>query len=325
MTVTIIRRIGQAFLVVVVMSLIVFVGVSSIGDPTYMFVSPDADAAEIQRVIETFGFDRPIWERYWLFVQGAITGDLGNSYIFGQPAMGLILQRMPATLELAFAALFLAIVVGIPLGLYAGLRPESIGARAIMTGSIVGFSLPSFWVGIMLILGFAVLLGWLPATGRGDTVSIAGLELSFLTWDGLKHLALPAFNLALLKISLVIRLTRAGVREAIHMDYIKFARAKGLSSRRIVGVHLLKNIMIPVVTVLGLEFGSLIAFSVVTETIFAWPGMGKLLIESIQTLDRPIIVAYLMLIVFVFVIINLLVDLIYAVLDPRVRIAGQEG
>ncbi len=325
MTVTIIRRIGQAFLVVVVMSLIVFVGVSSIGDPTYMFVSPDADAAEIQRVIETFGFDRPIWERYWLFVQGAVTGDLGNSYIFGQPAMGLILQRMPATLELAFAALFLAIVLGIPLGLYAGLRPDSLGARAIMTGSIVGFSLPSFWVGIMLILGFAVLLGWLPATGRGDTVSIAGLELSFFTWDGLKHLALPAFNLALLKISLVIRLTRAGVREAIHMDYIKFARAKGLSPSRIVGVHLLKNIMIPVVTVLGLEFGSLIAFSVVTETIFAWPGMGKLLIESIQTLDRPIIVAYLMLIVFVFVIINLLVDLIYAVLDPRVRIAGQEG
>ena len=325
MTVTIIRRLGQALLVVLAMSLLVFIGVSAIGDPIYMFASPDADAAEIQRIIETFGFDKPMWQRYLLFLQGAVTGDLGNSYIFGQPAMQLILQRMPATLELAFSALFMAIVLGIPLGLYAGLKPDTIGAKAIMTGSIVGFSLPSFWVGIMLMLLFAVILGWLPSTGRGDTVEVLGIELSFLTWDGLQHLALPAFNLALLKISLVIRLTRAGVREAIHMDYIKFARAKGLSSRRIVGVHLLKNIMIPVVTVLGLEFGSLIAFSVVTETIFAWPGMGKLLIEAIQTLDRPIVVAYLMLIVFVFVIINLLVDLIYAMLDPRVRVSGSEG
>ena len=325
MTVTIIRRLGQAVLVVVAMSLLVFVGVSSIGDPTYMFVSPDADAEEIRRVIETFGFDRPIWERYWLFVQGAVTGDLGNSYIFGQPAMGLILERMPATLELAFAALFLAVVIGLPLGLYAGLRPDSVVSKTIMAGSIVGFSLPTFWVGIMLMLLFAVILGWLPSTGRGDTVDVLGIDVSFLTRDGLTHLALPAFNLALLKISLVIRLTRAGVREAIHMDYIKFARAKGLSGRRIVGVHLLKNIMIPVVTVLGLEFGSLIAFSVVTETIFAWPGMGKLLIESIQTLDRPVIVAYLMLIVFVFVVINLVVDLAYAMLDPRVRVTGREG
>ncbi|MEM0908323.1 MAG: ABC transporter permease, partial [Pseudomonadota bacterium] len=190
---------------------------------------------------------------------------------------------------------------------------------------IVGFSLPTFWVGIMLILIFAVMLGWLPSTGRGDTVDVLGVELSFLTLDGLKHLALPAFNLALLKISLVIRLTRAGVREAVHMEYMKFARAKGLSPTRIVGIHLLKNILIPVVTVLGLEFGSLIAFSVVTETIFAWPGMGKLLIESIQTLDRPVIVAYLMLIVFVFVVINLIVDLVYAMLDPRVRLSGQRG
>ena len=325
MTVTIIRRLMQSMIVVVVMSLIVFVGVSSIGDPTYMFVSPDATAAEIARVRESFGFDRPIWERYLLFVQGALSGDLGNSYVFNQPAMQLILDRMPATLELAFAALFLAVVLGIPLGLYAGLYPDSPLAKAIMTGSIIGFSLPTFWVGIMMILVFAVMLGWLPSTGRGDTVDVFGVPLSFLTLDGLAHLALPAFNLALLKISLVIRLTRAGVREAVHMDYMKFARAKGLSPQRIVGLHLLKNILIPVVTVLGLEFGSLIAFSVVTETIFAWPGMGKLLIEAIQTLDRPIIVAYLMLIVFVFVIINLIVDLVYAMLDPRVRVSGQKG
>ncbi|MEM8552874.1 MAG: ABC transporter permease [Pseudomonadota bacterium] len=325
MTVTIIRRLMQSALVIVVMSVIVFVGVSVIGDPTYMFVSPDADAEEIARVQQQFGFDRPIWERYLLFVQGALTGDLGNSYVFGQPAMQLILERMPATLELAFAALFLAVVIGIPLGLYAGLRPDGVGSKIIMTGSILGFSLPTFWVGIMLILVFAVMLGWLPSTGRGDTVSVLGVPLSFLTLDGLSHLALPAFNLALLKISLVIRLTRAGVREAVHMDYMKFARAKGLSPHRVIGLHLLKNILIPVVTVLGLEFGSLIAFSVVTETIFAWPGMGKLLIESIQTLDRPIVVAYLMMIVFVFVIINLIVDLVYAVLDPRVRLSGQKG
>lgn len=323
MTVTIIRRIMQSLLVVVAMSLIVFVGVSVIGDPTYMFVSPDADDAEVARVIKEFGFDRPIWERYLLFVKGALAGDLGNSYMFNQSAMHLILERMPATLELAFAALFLAVVLGIPLGLYAGLKPDSPFSKLIMTGSIVGFSLPTFWVGIMLILIFAVMLGWLPSTGRGDTVDVLGVRVSFLTWDGLRHLILPAFNLALLKISLVIRLTRAGVREAVHMDYIKFARAKGLAPGRIVGVHLLKNILIPVVTVLGLEFGSLIAFSVVTETIFAWPGMGKLLIEAIQTLDRPIIVAYLMLIVFLFVIINLVVDLIYAMLDPRVRLAGR--
>lgn len=323
MTVTIIRRLLQSLVVVVAMSLIVFVGVSLVGDPVYMFISPDADQAEIDRVIREFGFDRPIWERYVLFVEGALSGDLGRSYIFGEPAIKLILQRMPATLELAFAALLMAIVLGIPLGLYAGLRPDTPAAKTIMAGSILGFSLPTFWVGIMLILLFAVMLGWLPSTGRGETVEVLGVRVSFLTWDGLRHLILPAFNLALLKISLVIRLTRAGVREAVHQDYIKFARAKGLSSRRIVGLHLLKNILIPVVTVLGLEFGTLIAFSVVTETVFAWPGMGKLLIESIQALDRPIIVAYLMVIVFLFVVINLVVDLLYAVLDPRVRLSSR--
>jgi peptide/nickel transport system permease protein len=192
-----------------------------------------------------------------------------------------------------------------------------------MAGSIVGFSLPSFWVGLVLIMIFAVMLGWLPSTGRGSTATFLGMESSLFTIDGLRHIFLPALNLALLNISLVIRLTRAGTREAMHQDYIKFARAKGLSNRRIVGIHLLKNIMIPVVTVLGLEFGGLIAFSVVTETIFAWPGMGKLLIDSIQQLDRPVIVAYLIIIVLFFVLINLVVDIIYSLLDPRVRLGGQ--
>ena len=313
----------QSGLVVVAMSLIVFFGVNVIGDPVHMFVNPEADQAEIERVIRDLGLDRPIHEQYGYFVLGALEGDLGRSFVFGEPALKLIIQRMPATLELAFLALLMAVVIGIPLGLYAGLKPETWTSKTIMAGSILGFSLPTFWVGIMLIMVFAVMLGWLPSTGRGDTVEIFGLDVSFLTLDGLRHLFLPAFNLALLKISLVIRLTRAGTREAVHQDYIKFARAKGLSSRRIVFVHLLRNILIPVVTVLGLEFGSLIAFSVVTETVFAWPGMGKLLIESIQQLDRPVIVAYLMMIVFLFVVINLIVDILYSVLDPRVRLQDQ--
>jgi peptide/nickel transport system permease protein len=191
-----------------------------------------------------------------------------------------------------------------------------------MAGSILGFSLPTFWVGLMLIMIFSVFLGWLPSTGRGHTTLLLGVPVSFLNWDGLVHLMMPALNLALFKLSLLIRLTRAGTREAMLQDYVKFARAKGLPLRRIVGVHVLKNILIPIVTVIGLEFGSLIAFAIVTETIFAWPGMGKLLIDSINVLDRPVIVAYVLIIVCMFVIINLIVDLLYSLLDPRVRLAG---
>ncbi|MEL6482096.1 MAG: ABC transporter permease, partial [Pseudomonadota bacterium] len=250
-------------------------------------------------------------------------GDLGNSYVFGTPALTLILDRAGATFELAFVSLMIAVAFGIPLGLYAGLNPDSRLSRGIMATSILGFSLPTFWVGLVLIIVFAVELGMLPSTGRGDVASFLGIQSSIFTLDGLSHILLPATNLALLNLALVIRLTRAGVREAWAQDYIKFARAKGLSERRIVNVHLMKNILIPVVTVLGLEFGSLIAFSVVTETIFSWPGMGSLLIESILVLDRPVIVAYLMMIVLVFVIINLAVDILYSILDPRVRLSEQ--
>lgn len=325
MTVFLIRRLMQSVVVVFIMSLVVFLGVNVVGDPVDMLVSSDATQEEIDAVIRSFGLDRPIWEQYWRFVVGALSGDLGKSFIHGTPALPLILERMPATIELALTALFMSIVLGIPLGLYAGLKPDAFSSRSIMAGSIVGFSLPTFWVGLMLIMIFAVMLGWLPSTGRGETAVFLGMRSSLFTWDGLTHVLLPALNLALLKISLVIRLTRAGTREAIHHDYIKFARAKGLSPRRIIGLHLLKNIMIPVVTVLGLEFGSLIAFSVVTETIFAWPGMGKLLIDSIQQLDRPVIVAYLIIIVLFFVLINLLVDILYSILDPRVRLGDQKA
>jgi peptide/nickel transport system permease protein len=306
----IIRRVLQSLVVVLVMSLVVFVGVHLVGDPVHILISDDMTQAEIDAFIRRLGLDRPVHEQYFHFLANAARGDLGNSFVHGEPALKLILQRMPATLELAFAAFTLAIVFGIPLGMYAGLRPESPASRAIMAGSILGFSLPTFWVGLMLIMVFAVILGWLPSTGRGD----------FMTWDGLRHLALPAFNLALFKMALVTRLARAGTREAALQDYVKFARAKGLSPSRVVLVHVLKNILVPVVTVLGLELGGLIAFSVVTETVFAWPGMGKLLIDSIQRLDRPVVVAYLVITVLMFVVINLVVDLLYSALDPRVRL-----
>jgi peptide/nickel transport system permease protein len=325
MTAFILRRLMQSAAVVMVMSMIVFFGVNVVGDPVYMLINPQADQKEIEAAIRALGLDRPIWEQYLHFVGGALKGDLGKSFIFGESAMKVIIQRMPATLELAFAAIIMAIFLGIPLGLYAGLRPDSKISKSIMAVSILGFSLPTFWVGLMMIMVFAVILGWLPSTGRGPTATYFGITSSLFTLKGMQHLVLPALNLALLKISLVIRLTRAGTREAIHQDYIKFARAKGLSPRRVIGVHLLKNILIPVITVLGLEFGNLVAFSVVTETIFAWPGMGKLLISSIQTLDRPVIVAYLIMIVLMFVIINLIVDVLYSILDPRVRLGEQKA
>ena len=325
MTAFILRRLMQSAVVVFVMSLIVFFGVHVVGDPVYLLINPQADQKDIEAAIKSLGLDRPIYEQYWHFLLGALKGDLGKSFIFGESALKVIFDRLPATLELAFAAVFMAIVLGIPLGLYAGLKPESTASKAVMAGSIVGFSLPTFWVGLMLIMVFAVMLGWLPSTGRGPTATYFGVTSSLFTLKGLQHLLLPALNLALLKISLVIRLTRAGTREAIHQDYIKFARAKGLTPRRIVGVHLLKNILIPVVTVLGIEFGNLVAFSVVTETIFAWPGIGKLLIGSIQSLDRPVIVAYLIMIVLMFVVINLVVDIIYSLLDPRVRLGEQSA
>ena len=320
MTVFIIRRLMQSAVVVLVMSFLVFGGVNIVGDPVEMMVSDEADQEERERVIRSMGLDKPWYVQYGLFVANALKGDLGNSFVYGEPALQLIVQRIPATFELAIAALLMAIVIGIPLGVIAGLKPESRFSKVIMAGSILGFSLPTFWVGLMFIMLFAVMLGWLPSTGRGDTVPFLGMQMSFLTLDGLSHLLMPAVNLALFKISLVIRLARAGTREVVHQDYIKFARAKGLSPRRIIFVHLMKNILIPVVTVLGLEFGGLIAFSVVTETVFAWPGMGKLIIDSINSLDRPVIVAYLMIIVLIFVVINLVVDVLYSILDPRVRL-----
>ncbi|MBI2295824.1 MAG: ABC transporter permease [Betaproteobacteria bacterium] len=319
------RRLLQSLIVLFVMSALVFAGVYAIGNPVDILINPQADQAEIARATAALGLDLPLWRQYWTFLSGAIAGDLGKSFVSNVPAVHLILERMPATIELALAATLAAVVLGIPLGLLAGLKPDSWVGKTIMAGSILGFSLPTFWVGLMLIMVFSVWLGWLPTTGRGATVEVLGVPVSILTWDGIRHVLMPATNLALFKLSLLIRLTRAGTREALAQDYVRFARAKGLAMERVVRVHVLKNIMIPIVTVTGLEFGSVIAFAIVTETIFAWPGMGKLLIDSINVLDRPVIVAYLLIIVFLFVAINLAVDLAYTALDPRVRLSGRSA
>lgn len=318
----IIRRLLQAVLVMAVMSGLVFVGLYVVGDPVSMMASAEASELERDAIRASFGLDKPLWQQYGIFMSHALRLDFGKSFLTGQSAMGLILERMPATLELAVVSMGLSIVVGVPLGIWAGLRPQALSTRGIMTGSVLGFSLPNFWVGLMLIMVFAVYLGWLPASGRGATVNIGPLDLSVLTLDGWSRLLLPAVTIALAKGALIIRVTRAATREALPMDYIKFARAKGLGWSRILRVHLLKNIMIPIITVGGLEFGQVVAFAVVTETIFAWPGMGKLLLDSIITIDRPVVVAYLILIVFFLVMLNLAVDILYSVLDPRVRLQG---
>lgn len=321
----IIRRLMQALLVMLVMSGLVFVGLYVIGDPVDMMASPEASQIDRDAIRQNFGLDKPLWEQYAVFMSHAVRLDFGKSFLTGQPAMHLILERAPATLELACVAMLMAVLVGVPLGMLAGLRPDAVSSRGIMTGSVLGFSLPNFWVGLMLIMVFAVQLGWVPAGGRGDVGHLGRLDLSVLTRDGWAHIVLPALTIALAKAALLIRVTRAATREALPMDYIKFARAKGLRWGRILRVHLLKNILIPIVTITGLEFGQVVSFAVVTETIFAWPGMGKLLIDSIVTLDRPVVVAYLILIVFFLVMLNLLVDILYSVLDPRVRLQGAKA
>lgn len=324
MTLWLLRRVGQAVLVMLLMTLIVFVGLNAIGNPVDILIGEDLNQAERLQAIARLGLDQPLWQQYLSFLDGALHGHLGKSFVHHEDALQLILQRLPATFELAFSALLMAIVIGVPLGLFAGLYPDHFASRLMMTGSIVGFSLPSFWVALMLIMLFSVHLGWLPASGRGATREWLGIQWSWLTLDGWQHLLLPALNLALFKISLVLRLTRAGVREILPQDFVKFARAKGLSPLRVTLMHVLRNTLIPLVTVLGLELGSTIAYAVVTESIFAWPGAGKLILDSINTLDRPVVVAYLMVVVVIFVCLNLLVDVLYRLLDPRVRLEGAQ-
>ncbi|MEI8144536.1 MAG: ABC transporter permease [Alphaproteobacteria bacterium] len=314
-----VQRLLQAMAVMIAMSLLVFVGVHFIGNPIDVLIAPDVPQNIRLETIALYGLDRPLWEQYAAFVGRLLRGDFGRSFVFNVPVLDLIMGRLPATLELVLIATLGATLVGVPLGIYAGYKPDSVVAKSIMALSILGFSVPTFWIGIILILTFAVNLEWLPAGNRGETVDIFGVGWSFLTLDGLKHMALPALNLSFFKLAMMIRLARAGTREVMLTDTVKFARAAGLTEGTILRRHVLKLIAIPIVTVFGLELGSTLAFAVVTETIFSWPGVGRLIIESITVLDRPVMVAYLVLVALLFILINLTVDVVYALIDPRLR------
>jgi peptide/nickel transport system permease protein len=290
----VIQRLIQAALVMLAMSALVFVGVYAIGNPIDVLISPDATQDIRAATIRHYGLDLPLWQQYLAFLGRLLQGDLGRSFVLNIPVLDLVLSR-----------------------------PESPLSKGIMAASVLGFSVPTFWVGLILILTFAVNLDWLPAGQRGPTVEVLGVGWSFLTLEGLQFLALPALNLSLFKLAMMIRLSRAGTREVMLSDTVKFARAAGLSEFTILRRHVLRLISIPLVTVFGLEFGSTLAFAVVTETIFSWPGVGKLIIDSITSLDRPVMVGYLVLVAFLFVTINLVVDLTYALLDPRLRRGGR--
>jgi peptide/nickel transport system permease protein len=318
----VLQRLLQAAGVLLATSLVVFFAIYAIGDPIELLVPPQATAAERAIQATRLGLDRPAWERYFVFLGNALQGDLGRSFVHGVPAIELILGRMPATFELVLLSMTIAVALGVPLGLVAGLHAERPLGRFILGATIFGYSLPNFWKGMMLILLFSVALGWLPTSGRGETVHVLGITTSLLTLDGLRHLILPALNLAIPNLALLARLTAAGTAEARAQDYVRYARAKGVRPSRIVRRHILRNILIPIVTVVGVEFGSLIAFSTITESVFAWPGMGKLLIDSIYQLDQPVVVAYVLLASVLFVTVNLLVDILYAALDPRVRLTA---
>ena len=312
------KRIFQMFVVLFVVSVIVFCVMSFTGDPVLRIVPPTATDAQIAEARIALGLDRPLWEQYSVFLGNLLRGDLGVSYMFKRPALTLIVERMPATLELVFLSILISLAVALPCGVFAGARPNSPLSRAIMGGSLLGISLPSFWVGILFIFYFAVEKGLLPSSGRGVTGLLFGVPFAFLTWDGFRHIILPAVTLALGTLAMLIRLIRAQIMEVMRQDFIRFARAKGVSWSSLLFSHALKNALVPVVTVFGLQVGSLIAFATVTETIFAWPGMGKLLVDSINTSDRPVIVAYLMIVAAMFVLINFIVDIVYTLIDPRV-------
>ncbi|WP_439605004.1 ABC transporter permease, partial [Shinella sp.] len=291
---TVVGRLSQAFLLLLVMSVIGFAGIHSIGNPVFNIVNIEtATAEDIRNATIALGLDQPLWRQYLLFMSNLVTGNFGTSYIYHLPALSLVMSKLPATFELATAAMLLAAPSGVLLGLLAGRRQGGILDRIVLKASVFALSIPSFWLSMILILVGAIALGWLPSSGRGETLSFLGQDLSFLTLDGLHHLTLPALALAIPKVALIARLARAGTIEVEGQDFIRFCRAKGLSPRRILFRHTLPNISIPIVTIVGMQFGGMLAFAVVVETIFAWPGVGKLLIDSIQLLDRPVVMATL--------------------------------
>lgn len=313
------KRLAQMVVTLFIVSILVFVLANFIGDPVNMLVSPKAPPEVREQVREELGLNRPILEQYVSFVTNALKGDFGKSYIYKVDVLSLIAQRVPATLELVLVSVVLALVISIPLGVYAGAFPKRKSSTLVMGGSILGISLPSFFIGIMLIYIFSLKLHWFPSSGRGAAIPFLGMNFSLFAPGGLKYIILPAFTLSVTNIASLVRLTRAGVMENMRQDYIKFARAKGVSTRKVLFGHALKNALIPVITVFGMEIGSLIAFTTVTETIYSWPGLGKLLIDSINSVDRPVIVAYLILTTVLFVFINFVVDLLYTVIDPRIE------
>lgn len=313
-----VKRVFQLVLVLFIVSALVFVFTSILGNPVYLMVRENATEEEIQAAMEYLGLDKPLPVQYGIFVKNALKGDFGMSYMYHQSALRLVLERFPATLEVVIVAMILTIVIGVPLGVIAGAYSKSYFSKIIMVSSIAGISLPSFWVGMVMIFVFSLTLGILPVSGRGDIGTFLGIETSLATIDGLKHIILPAITLAMQNIASIIRLTRSGMQESIRQDYVKFARAKGVPRRKVLFGHALKNTLIPVVTIFGLQLGSLIAFTTITETIFAWPGMGKLLIEAINSSDRPIIAAYILFVATMYVFINFVVDLIYTAIDPRI-------
>ncbi|KAE9627257.1 ABC transporter permease [Parasedimentitalea maritima] len=314
------KRLIQMTLVLWVVSVIVFIMMSFTGDPVFMVVPIDATDLEIEQARRLLGLDQSVLVQYWKFMTSLLHGDFGRSYVFRQPAMTLILERLPATVEMVVVAMVLAVAVAIPLGVYAGANPSGRISRTIMAGSLMGISLPGFWVGMVLIYLFAVTWGIFPSSGRGDTAEVLGLRISLVTRDGWHHIALPAITLSLGTMAILLRMTRAGMMEVSRQDFMKFARAKGATRRDVLYKHGLKNALIPVITIFGLQLGDLIAFATITETIFSWPGMGKLLIDSIYRADRPVIVVYLMLVALIFVVINFLVDIVYTLIDPRITL-----
>jgi peptide/nickel transport system permease protein/oligopeptide transport system permease protein len=318
----IIRRLAQSVLVMLVVALIAFAVFRFVGDPIASMVGVETRIEDQEIMRERLGLNDPVFVQFARFIGNAAQGEFGISYRLQQPVSELILSRLPATIELAFASALIALVVGVVTGVYTALRPRSVTAGLIMAASLVGVSLPTFLIGIGLIYVFAVELGWLPSFGRGDVVDLGWWRTGLLTESGLKSLILPAITLSLFQLTLIMRLVRAEMLEVLRTEYIRFARARGLTDRAINFGHALKNTMVPVITISGLQLGSVIAFAIVTETVFQWPGVGSLFITSVQVVDVPVMAAYLMFIAFVFVVINLIVDILYYVVDPRLRLGS---
>ena len=321
----ILRRLLQALLVMLTVAFLAFMLFQFVGDPVSNMLGQDATQDQRTRLRQQLGLDRSFAVQFVHFVGNAAQGEFGMSLRQGRKVSGLIAERLPATLELSVVAAFIALAVGVPLGVYAALRRGRLGAQLAMIVSLLGVSLPTFLIGILLILVFSVTLQWLPSFGRGDVVNLGGWTSGLLTWDGLKHLLLPAITLAVFQLALIMRLVRAEMLEVLRTDYVKFARARGLSDHAVYFGHALKNTLVPVITITGLQLGSLIAFAIITETVFQWPGMGFLFIQAVQFADIPVMAAYLCLIALIFVLVNLAVDLLYFAVDPRLRLQGPEG